>query len=409
MKTVILILTTSLLFASCHVGRFFTRLNANITDHKIFPYTEINTGDVVYQFAESQKSLTIESKGETKPLDDFLKKTSTVSFMVIQKDSILFENYYLGYQPDNISNIFSASKSITSLLVGIALDQGKIANIQDPVTKYIPELNDADPLFKELTIEHLLDMRSGLKFKEAYLNPFAHVARLYYGTNQLKQIKRLKFESKPGTKHKYQSISTTILGMVVERATEMELGKFLEKNVWQPMGMEFEATWSVDDKKNRSTKAFCCLNTTARDLAKIGRLYINHGNWNGQQIVSKEWIERSIVGNMENDCYQNQWYTSSVVAHKSNEVLLYPDSISAVKAAESYKIKSFNVYEKSDDSGQWYINYCTQSYYAVGILGQYLFVDPKREIIIVRLGEKWDEEYKAVFNQIVYQLMEKES
>ena len=109
--------------------------------------------------------------------------------------------------------------------MGIAVDEGKIDNIDDLVIKYIPELSEGDSNYSHLTIRHLLNMRSGIKFKEAYLNPFAHVARLYYGRNQLNQIKKLNFESATGEVHKYQSVSTVILGMVVERATGMELGK----------------------------------------------------------------------------------------------------------------------------------------------------------------------------------------
>ncbi|MEL7123416.1 MAG: serine hydrolase [Bacteroidota bacterium] len=404
---IIILISCCLLVSSCHVGRFFTKFKANITDHKIFPYTEVSTGENLSRLPTSEKEhqFTIKfSSGKERDLDDYLQETTTVSFLVIQGDSILYEKYYQDYQPDDISNIFSVSKSVTSLLVGIAIDEGKINSIKDPVVNYIPELNDADPLYKELTIEDLLNMRSGLKFTEAYGTPFAHVARLYYGTNQMKQIKRLKFENEPGEVHRYQSISTSILGVIVERATNMELGEYLEQKVWQPMGMEFDATWSVDDKKHRSGKAFCCLNTTARDLAKIGLLYKNDGKWNGKQIVSSNWVQQSKTANMENDCYQYQWYAPSGVGYKDREELIYPDSLSAVQGATEMGYKHFYVDKKSEDTNDWHIHYCSEDFYALGILGQYLYVNPKNDLVFVRLGEKWDNNYDRIFRQIVGQV-----
>ena len=405
MKKTIILITVIAFLSSCHIGRYVTRLNANITDHKIFPYTEIQTSQNKYKFNSSQNTkLNIKANGNEISLDSYLRQTSTVSFLVIKRDSIIFENYYKDYKPDDISNIFSASKSVTSLLVGIAIDEGKIQSIKDPITKYIPELKEADPKFEKLTIKDLLNMRSGLRFKEAYLNPFAHVARLYYGKNQMKQIKKLKFKTEPGAEHNYQSISTTILGIVVERATNMQLGKYLEEKIWQPLGMEFDATWSVDDKKNRSTKAFCCLNTTARDLAKIGRLYLHNGNWNGQQIINEDWINRSKKANMDNDCYQYQWYSQSGIGYKNSKELVYKDSIGARQGAVDNGFKSFYIDKKSVNSSDWHIHYCSQDFYALGILGQYLYVNPKNEIIIVRLGEKWDSNYEKIFSQIIKQI-----
>jgi CubicO group peptidase (beta-lactamase class C family) len=368
-KILILVIILSISLNSCHVGRAIIWFNANITDHKIFPYTEINTSDKAFQFYESPEAVPFSlqlNQDQKVSLDSYLENsTTTTAFLVIQNDSILFENYYRDYQADDISNIFSASKSITSLLVGIAFDEGLIKSIDEPITNYISELNDAAPEFKKLTIKHLLNMQSGIKFKEAYLNPFAEVTKLYYGENLLKQISKLEFEYQPGEVHKYQSVSTAILGILVEKVSGKELGQYLEEKVWKPMSMEHRATWSVDDNKNRTAKAFCCLNTTARDLAKIGRLYLNSGNWNGVQIVSKSWIEASRTPNTDNDCYQYQWYSRNDNLQKDNS-----------------------------------------SFYALGILGQYMFVNPENDLIIVRLGEKMDSRYMAVFNQIVNQISE---
>ena len=351
MKKLITLILSAFLLQSCHIGRMIKYYKADIDDHKIFPYTEVNTGNKTFYFEDGTNSklaqkinkLSISlTKGESYSLSEILdKKTETTAFLIIKNDSILYENYFEGYKRDSISNIFSVSKSVTSLLLGIAIDEGIINNVNDPITKYIPELSEANDKFNQMTIEHLLNMRSGLKFDESYSSPFDEVSKLYYGKNQIGQIKKLKFENEPGEKRNYQSVSTTLLGIAIERATGMELGKYLEAKIWIPLEMENPATWSVDDKNNRNTKAFCCLNTTAIDLAKIARLVLNNGEFEGKQIISKEWIQKIVTPNKENDCYQYQWY--------------------------------------SED--------CSENFYAIGILGQQLFVNPKTKMILVRLGK----------------------
>ncbi|MEP0265983.1 serine hydrolase [Dokdonia sp.] len=337
---------------SCHYGRMIRYYKADIDDHKIFPYTEVNIGENTFYFEDGSNTnaakildtLVFSANGNRFVMDKILDDYSeTTAFLVIKNDAIVFEKYYEGYKRDSISNIFSVSKSVTSLLVGIAIEEGKLESIHDPITKYIPELNEADPLFKKLTLEHLLDMRSGLAFSETYSSPFDEVSRLYYGKQQLKQISNMEFNYEPGTHHEYQSVCTTLLGIAIERVTGMRLGKYLEAKLWIPLEMENPATWSYDDEKNKNTKAFCCLNTTAIDLAKIARLMIHKGEYNGKQIVSKQWVEKLTTPNKENDCYQYQWYSKD----------------------------------------------CAEDFYALGILGQQVYISPSEDLIIVRLGKSW--------------------
>lgn len=361
---IILVSLFMLSLQSCHIGRMIRYYKADIDDHKIFPYTEVNTGTETFYFKDGTQSkyakridtLRVKNNGKSILFKTLLDQaTETTAYLVIKNDSIISENYFEGYKRDSISNIFSVSKSVTSLLLGIAIDEGKITAVDDPITKYIPELSEANETFNKLTLKHLLNMRSGLKFEETYSSPFDEVSKLYYGKNQIKQIKNMAFTSTPGTVHEYQSVCTTLLGIAIERATQKELGKYLEEKVWIPLQMENPATWSLDDTKRRNTKAFCCLNTTAIDLAKIARLYLNKGVFNGKQIVSKQWIEKSIIANKNNDCYQYQWYS----------------------------------------------NDCGTDFYALGILGQIIFVSPKDNIIIIRLGKSYDTFYlNTVVNAI---------
>lgn len=245
---------------SCHFGRMAIYGTEDITDHKIFPKTPIKaaaTNTFTFELAPPNKlqdfRVPSSLSEENLSLDEFLSANKTTAFLVIQNDSILFENYYRGYDEAQVSNIFSVSKSVTSLLLGIAMDEGLITSVEDKVVQYVPDLAEKNKDFEQLKIIDLLNMRSGLKFREGYASPFSEVARLYYGKDQLKQIQGMEFAHKPGEVHEYQSVSTTILGMIVENTSGMKLGEYLEKKVWQPMGMEFDASWSVDDKKNRRT------------------------------------------------------------------------------------------------------------------------------------------------------------
>ena len=396
-------LALAFLCSSCHVGRFFVYNFANITDHKIFPYTEVNTGDDIYRFPVSDRDplgdMTLTPKDEKVSLTRWLdEETSTTSFLVIQRDSIVYERYFDKYEADDIATIFSVSKSVTSLLTGIAVDEGLIEDVNDPVTKYIPELLEGDPRFQRLTIRHLLDMRSGLDYKESYSNPFADMAKLYYGTNQLKQLSKLGFNHEPGTYHQYQSGTTALLGIAVERATGMDLGKYLEAKVWKPMGMEFPATWSLDDKRHRSAKGYSGLNTTARDLAKIGRLYLNGGRWRGRQIVSEDWVKASVTPDMNNDAYQYQWYgVSRTLTTKDRKTRYFPDSLAAAAVADTLSAAHVLVRPSQRFPGQWYADYAGSTFYAQGILNQFIYVDPEKDLVIVRQGRKWDGGYLWLF------------
>ena len=393
------------LTSSCHVGRFFVRNFANISDERVFPYDEVATGSTKSVLPKATSAYGLDSlKMSTEKwehdLSGFLKeRTSTVGFLVLHQDSIVFEEYYDGYQASSTSMIFSVSKSIISLLCGIAVDEGHIASVDDPVVKYLPEFADGHPFWKELTVRQCLDMRSGLDYKESYSNPFSDMAKLYYGTNSVKQLKKLGFAAKPGTRHSYQSGTTSIIGLVVERATGVPLAQYLSEKVWQPMGMEFPATFSLDDKKHRVAKAYCGINATTRDLGRIGQLYSNRGRYNGKQIVSEQWVEASITPDAENDLYQYQWYSPRVLLrNEKGKPRLFEDSLAAVTVIETEGLNNSRIYPSK---GKYAVKYTSGAFYAQGILNQLIYVDPESETVIVRQGKKWDDGYLWLFDAII--------
>ncbi|PWH85016.1 serine hydrolase domain-containing protein [Brumimicrobium oceani] len=332
-------------FSSCKVGRFFVHNVANITDHKIFPNHLIENGDSVFYFTEGRekKPKTIEVNQQEVEFEAFLKDQKTVSFLVIKNDSLIYERYFKNYGEEDIVASFSMAKSVISILIGIAIDEGKIVSVDEPVTNYIPEL--AKNGFDKVTIKHLLQMTSGLDYNEGYFNPFGNVASFYYGTKLRKETINLKLKQEPGTKFEYLSGNTQILGLILERALkDKTISKYLEEKLWIPLGMEYDASWSTDKKKDGIEKTFCCLNARAKDFAKIGRLYLNKGNWNGKQIVSEEWVKESTKVDRSDGSvrfYQYQWWLPS---------------------------------EDGD-------------FMARGILGQYIYVHPEKNLIIVRLGK----------------------
>ncbi|MGH1337446.1 MAG: serine hydrolase domain-containing protein [Aureispira sp.] len=364
-KYLLLLLITCTLSA-CHVGRFFVFNFADSNDHKKFPKiaVEKDPSKSIFQFASQADALTrplnltINGKEYTK--EQWMKKTGTIAFMIIQDDSIALEIYNHPQGAETIVPSFSVAKSYTSALLGIAIAEGYIDSVQQSVRDLLPELPE-DP-FQAITLEHLLNMRSGLNFKESYVNPFGHVAKFYYGTNLKQFTKKLKAAHPPGKKYHYSSGDTFILGWAIEAATKQKLPTYLQEKIWKPLGMEYDASWSVDSRKHQMTKAFCCINARAHDFAKFGRLYLNYGQWEGQPIVPQEWVTTSTdFSTVNGRGYKYQWWK---------------------------KRSDFN-----DD------------FFAQGILGQFIYVNRDKNIVMVRLGRKYGKMSWPTLFQLLAQKM----
>ncbi len=282
------------------------------------------------------------------------------ALLIVRNDTILLEQYYGNFSEQSPSNIFSITKAVTSLLCGIAVEEGYIS-ISSPITEYIPELKDADPLFKQLTVEHLLDMRTGLDFEESYgWNPFSKMAKLYYGNDVMSQFKKLHFKSIPGETHYYNSMATALLGVAIERAVGAPYAQYLQEKVWKPLDMEADALITLDDSKHRQAKSYGGLVSNVRDLAKIGRLYINDGIYDNKRIVSKEWIDRSTHSSIDNEAYSFGW--NNIITRVEGKDIVSP------------------------------------RFFAIGLYGQVLFCDPTQNLIFVTLGEKKGSEYHLLFD-----------
>ncbi|MBE0637640.1 MAG: serine hydrolase [Bacteroidales bacterium] len=364
-----LFLSLIMIFPSCHVGRYFYWNYAGITDYKKFPSEPVSSGEKIYYFEQPAEKMTPALPGpfatDDKSVDlrSFLDQRETVAFLVIRNDTILMEEYFDKYTEDAIIASFSLSKSFISALTGILIAEGYIQSVHEPVTDFLPELLTADLRFGDITLEHLLNMRSGIRFNEGYSNPFSDMAKYYYGTNLNRYIRKLKIERPPDEVYDYISVNNQLLGMALERATGKHLPELLEEKIWKPLGMEYDASWSVDSKRNRQTKAFCCINARAVDLAKFGRLYLNKGNWNDKQIIPEAWVDSTM--RIVNDSRDSQGYPYTY---------------------------------------QWRVKE-DGAIFAKGVLGQYIYVFPKKNIIIVRMGKKdggmvWPEFFERLCEQL---------
>lgn len=265
------VLIVSILMTSCQLGRFVFYNFADINDHKKFQSRPLSANEVPFLF-QSTESGKFPKELNGIPFGKYLEDNKTVAFLIIKNDTIQYEKYFKGYDKQSIVPSFSMAKSVTSILIGCAIDDGLIKSVDEPITNYIPEL--AKNGLEKVTIKHLLQMTSGIQFNESYVNPFGDAASFYYGLNLRKEIGKMKLKSEPGKTFEYISGNTQLLGLVLERSLkDKTITAYLQEKLWTPLGMEFDASWSIDRKKNGLEKTFCCLNARARDFAKIGRLY----------------------------------------------------------------------------------------------------------------------------------------
>ncbi|MFN7913503.1 MAG: serine hydrolase domain-containing protein [Bacteroidota bacterium] len=332
-----------LYLSSCQIGRFVFYNFADIKDYKKFPSRPLKANANHFSF-ETTANGKFPKEINGVSFNKFLESNKTVAFLIIRNDTIHYENYFKGYNKESIVPSFSMAKSVTSILIGCAIDDSLIKSIEEPITNYIPELQKRG--FNKVTIKHLLQMTSAIKFNESYVNPFGHAASFYYGRHLRKKINQMKLKGEPGKRFEYVSGNTQLLGLVLERALKTKsITTYLQEKIWTPLEMEYDASWSIDKNKNGLEKTFCCLNARARDFAKIGRLYKNKGSWNGKQIISQQWVESST-------------------------------KLDTTEGSASY-------YQY-----QWWLPNPGKDFMAEGILGQFVYVNPSKDLIIVRLGKK---------------------
>jgi CubicO group peptidase (beta-lactamase class C family) len=312
--------------------------------------------------------------------EDFLTTTNTTSFIVIKNDAILYEGYANGYERDSIVTSFSIAKSVTSALVGIAIDEGFIRSVNDPMVAYLPEMQGRG--LDDITIRDLLVMSTGIRFipqdeKPALLEiwPFHDEALSYYHPNMRDLALHLPLGAeRPGAAFKYNQYHPLLLGMILERSTGRSVTQYLQESIWQPLGMEFPASWSLDSQEYGFEKMESGINGRAIDFAKFGRLFLNNGNWHGQQLISEQWVIESTAPDPDDD---RPWLSAQ-----------------EWKAAAGYYKYMW-----------WGMALADGSYYysASGHLGQRIAVFPDDDLIIVRFGRN-EEGLDVSWDALIYSL-----
>ncbi len=277
------------------------------------------------------------------PLEQFLEGTNTTAFIALHGDQLLYEAYFNGSSREAIQGSFSATKSFTSALVGLAIDEGYIQSLDDPITLYLPELLDRDPRFAHITVRHLLTMSSGLRWDRSDSNPFSDDFLTYYSPNLRETALESEIVEAPGRRFNYNDYNPLLIGMILERATGMSVSAYMESRLWQPMGAEGDGSWSLDSEGSGFEKMFVGVNGRAIDLAKLGWLFLNGGRNGQMQVISESWVAESTRQDTSTDpAAEYQYY--------------------------------------------WWVDEETGGYYAEGDKCQFIYVLPSADLVLARFG-----------------------
>lgn len=295
------------------VSRALIWRDSDIDDYRRFESRPIPAGDAPFRYAHGPgypDGLPAALLPGEPDFAAFLARSDTTAFIVIRNDEIIYERYFNGHDAASTETSFSVAKSFNSAMVGAAIAAGRIAGVDDPVTKYLPELLERDRRFGDITLRHLLGMTSGLRYEETG-TPWGDDSRTYYSPDlRALGLAGTEIAEPPGRRFHYNNYNPMLIGMVIERATGMPVADWLARSIWQPMGAEADASWSLDSARSGFEKMESGINGRALDFAKLGSLYLHRGAWNGSQILPAEWIDETTkVAADPTEDYQLGWWT----------------------------------------------------------------------------------------------------
>ncbi len=305
----LLVLSAYIFYPAEFIHRLVRWGDADVYDYQKFPTRELEASDSPFEFPLNLNENEIRTQFENATdLDAFLEKNQTQAFIMIQDDEILYENYFNGASRDSIVTSFSTAKSFTSALVGIAISEGYISSVNDPITEYLPELAERDPAFSNITIRDLLMMSSGIKYSE----PPDNATTYYYPDLRQLALEKTKIIDPPGDYFHYNNYHPLLLGMILERATGTTVAYYLQEKIWKPIGTEYPGSWSLDEAGFEKMESG--INGRAIDFAKFGRLFLNNGTWNGKQVIPAEWVAESTQADTSVD-YDSYYYDGFIFAN----------------------------------------------------------------------------------------------
>lgn len=340
-----------LLFGSLFTGaeqyENFNRINM------LMPTTTLSPANKAYRFPEGdaiELPTTYAFRGSALSSKAFLEETDTSALLVIKSGEIRYENYRLTGARDVNWLSMSVAKSFISALIGIAIEEGAIGSVEDPVTQYVPNL--AGSAYDGVRIKDILQMSSGAKWNEDYSDPNSDIGRLGLtlatGASLNAFSATLVRDKTPGTVNLYNSTDTQVLGEMLTMATGRSITDYMQEKLWEPLGMEYPAYWIADGEGMEM--AFGGLNATVQDYAKLGELYRNGGRWGDKQVVPQAWVVAS---------------TNADAPHLQ---------VGASDFGMGYGY-------------QWWLHDGDQGEYsAIGVYNQFIYVNPAEELVIVKLS-----------------------
>ena len=334
-----------------------------------FPSRPIPNGPAVTRFRPAPgeipsylKTVNVARDGreETAPLETLLASTGTTAFLVLKDDQLLFERYFNGADRDSTQPSFSVAKSFASALVGAAIADGLIGGLDDPIARYLPELA-GHPGLDQIRIRHLLTMTSGLRYDRTAgtRGPFSDRSRINYDPDLRALALSVEAGTPPGSRWRYNSFDPLLIGVILERATGRSVSDYLSEKLWRPLGMEAAGSWSLDSRHDGFEKMEGGLNARAIDFAKFGLLYLREGSWEGRQILPPGWVEAST---------------------RHDPRIAGPASSGP---GEEWA-RSLNY------GYMWWIDPKAEGrFFAAGDFGQYIYVAPDRDSVLLRFGTRF--------------------
>jgi CubicO group peptidase (beta-lactamase class C family) len=320
----------------------------------IFPHHVISASSTPYSFPGGEVvelPPTYAYGGEMRDTLTFLEETDTVALLILADGAIVYENYWLTGGPDVHWMSMSVGKSFVSALIGIAIAEGHIKSIEDPITDYVPSLTGS--AYDGVRIKDVLQMSSGARWDEDYSDPDSDIMRFIRAFGSGGSLNdftaTLVREHEPGTVNYYNSMDTQALGMLLGAATGQSLAAYAGQKLWEPLGMERDAYWITDD--SGMEMAAGGLQMTARDYAKLGQLYLQGGRWRGTQVVPADWVHDSVTPDAPH---------------------IMPDLNPEYPVGYGY---------------QWWVPQGDEGEFsAIGVYNQFIYVNPAKKLVIVKLS-----------------------
>lgn len=353
-----------LMYPPQYIYRTIAWQQSDAFDWQKFPYHPLKAAPTAYHFNAAPDPRVEELFSQLSGADTwkgFLEANDTQAFIVIRDGTIVYENYFNNTQRDSMVTSFSVAKSFTSALIGIAIQEGYIRSVDDPITTYLPELAERDPRFHKITIRHLLLMASGLEYEEfrPLLFNSDDILTSYFPDQRKITLENTHINDPPGQYFRYNKYHPQFLGMILERSTAMPVTDYLQTRIWDKLGMEFDGSWSTDSEASDFEKMETGVNARAIDFAKFGVLFLQGGSWQGDPVISNAWVDESTEPLLPENYsdYYSEWFTT-------------------MPGQGYYKYMWWGMARDAE----------SYDFTAEGDKGQFIYVSPQKNLVIVRNG-----------------------